>query len=254
MESNLPYDTAKLSPWRAGTPGRAPRNWRAVVYKGRPLCLSISLVSLLGLGCLIAPASACAQLFQQKPSLQVRIGVFAATTLVKDAVSSAALDDSIPGNRSNEVTIRQRPGPIGTLALRLPLRTATQLEVNASIAHSKVQGDDGFESWDVAPVTIGNFMLGFGYLYRNVVALHAGIGMTKLFADERGLFSKGNSIKPMLEGGASTAIDVGRPIDIDVRLQSHSYSTATLRDNGGSGGNVLRAVVQIGTTLWQGGR
>jgi hypothetical protein len=198
--------------------------------------------------------SASAQLFQARPSVQLRVGVFAATTLVKDAVSSAALDDSIPGNRSNEITIRQRPGPIGTLALRLPLRSATQLEVNASLAHSTVRGDDGFGSWDVAPVTVGNFLLGFGYLYRNAVALRAGVGMTKLFAEERGLFSKGNSIKPLLEGGASTAINLGRPIDIDVRLQSHSFTTATLRDNGGSGGNVLRAVVQIGTTLWQGGR
>lgn len=252
VESNLPYQAAQqMSPWRAGTPGRAPRNWRAVVCFRRPLSLFIALA----LTATVAPARAHAQLFSPKPSLQIRIGAFIATPLVKDAVSSPAIDDSIPAPRSDEVVIKQQPGPIGTLALRLPLRSTTQLEVNLSVARSTLRGDDGFEDWDVATVTAGNFVLGFGYLYRQAVAFRAGVGMTRLFASDKGLFTKGNAIKPLLEGGAATAIKVGgRPIDVDLRLQTHSFNTATLQDNGGSGGNVWRGVLQIGTTLWQGGR
>ena len=252
MESNLPYDTATLSPWRAGTPGRAPRNWQAVVCNGRPLCLFIGIVVTAAVFLFTATQSLLAQGFSQRPSVQLRIGAFAATALVKDAVASSAVDDSIPGARSNEVTIRQQPGPIGTLALRLPLRSATQLEVNASVGRSTVRGDDDLESWDVGTVTVGNLVVGFGYLYRGALALRAGVGMTRLFAEDRGMFTKGNSIKPLIEAGASTAINAGIPLDIDLRVQSHSFSTATLRDNGGSGGNVVRAQVQIGTTVWGG--
>jgi hypothetical protein len=177
-----------------------------------------------------------------------------ATTLVSDAVSSRALDDSIPGVRSNLIELRQQPGPIGTLAFRMPLRSRTQLEVSASVAHSVVRGNDGLESWDVANVTVGNFVIGFGYLYRSVVAVRAGVGFTRLFAEERALFNKGNSVKPLLEGGLSSSVGVaGVPIDLDLRLQSHSYGTAALRDSGGSDGNVFRAVLQVGTTLWKAG-
>jgi hypothetical protein len=187
-------------------------------------------------------------------SVQVRLGAFMATTLIDDAVSSRALDDSIPGVRSNSIQLKQKPGPIGTVALRVPLRATTQLEVSASAARSLVRGDDELESWDVANVTIGNFVIGFGYLYRNTVAMHAGVGLTRLFAEERALFSKGNSIKPLVEAGLSSSLGVaGVPIDLDLRVQSHSYGTAALRDSGGADGSVMRGVLQIGTTLWKAG-
>jgi hypothetical protein len=201
------------------------------------------------------PRLAHAQFFPTRTTVQVRIGAFAATPLVTDAVSSRAVDDSIPGERSNEVTIKQQPGPIGTIALRMPLRSTTQLEINASVARSKVRGDDGLGEWDVANATVGNVVFGVGYQYRRIIALRAGVGITKLFVAERGLFTKGNSLKPLLEGGVSTGvIFAGRPFELDLRIQGHSYSTTTLLDDGGTGGNVARAVFQIGTNLWQAGR
>jgi hypothetical protein len=228
---------------------------RAVVYNRRPLCLFIYLVFGTALGLAAMPTAAHAQLFPKKPSLQIRLGGFYSTPLVDDFVSSAAVDDSIPGTRSDKASIRLEPGPIGSLALRLPLRGSTQLEVSASAARSKVRGDDGFETWDVSSATLGNFVLGFGYLYRNAVVVRAGVGATKVFADDRGLFAKGNSIRPLLEGGVSSALPIGnRSIDVDLRVQTHSFTTATLRDNGADSGNVTRLSVQLGYTLWGGGR
>lgn len=254
LEPNLLYMTAQqTNPWRAGTPGRAPRNWRAVVYDRRPLRLFIYLALAACLSAGASPASAQVA-FPAKPSVQIRLGGFLATPLVKDDVSSRAVDDSIPGLRSNRITIKQQPGPIGTIALRVPLRVRTQLEISGSVAHSTVRGDDGRQAWDVMPVTVANIVMGFGYNWRDFVALRLGVGLTRLFAEERGLFSRGNSVKPLLEGGLSTAFAAGgRPIDIDVRLQTHTFGTATLRDNGGADGNVTRAIVQIGTTLWKAG-
>ena len=256
MDSNLLYETAQqLNPWRAGTPGRAPWNWRAVVFlRRRPLRLSIPQV-LCAFAFLAAATPAAGQVsFPDRMTVQLRLGAFGATSLVADEVSSRALDDSIPGLRSNGITIAQKPGPIGTLAIRLPLRARTQLEVSASAGSSMVQGDDGRGEWDVGTATVGNFVVGFGYLYRRLLAVRAGVGVTKLFAEERGLFAKGNSVKPLLEAGAATGISIaGHPIELDVRAQTHSFGTGTLRDNGGENGNVLRVVVQLGTTLWQAG-
>lgn len=256
LESNLLYETAQqMNPWRAGTPGRAPWNWRAVVFLGRrPLRLSISH-GLLVFAVFAAASPAAGQArFPERMTVQLRVGAFGATSLVQDEVSSRAVDDSIPGTRSDGVTIRQKPGPIGTLAVRLPMRASTQVEVNASAARSMVQGDDGLGKWDVAPATVANFVVGFGFSYRRVVAVRAGVGLTKLFVEERGMFSRGNSLRPLLEAGVASGVMVGgRPIELDVRAQTHSFATATLRDNGAGAGNVMRLVIQLGTTLWMAG-
>lgn len=238
-----------MNPWRAGTPGRAPRNWRAVVEYWRPLRLFIYLTCLLT----AAPAPADAQLKQPtSPVIKLRVGAFYATPLVRDAVGSTALDDSIPGTRSDEITLQQKISPIGTLAVVFPLRSKAQIELNASIARSRISGDDGLQQWDAANATVANTMVSLGYLYRGFAVLHAGVGLTRIYAEERGLFSKGNSIKPILEAGVATSFNMaGRPIELNGRVQSHSFGTATLRDNGGSDGGVLRFVLQLGTVLWQ---
>ncbi|MGQ0563427.1 MAG: hypothetical protein ACT443_16340 [Gemmatimonadota bacterium] len=190
--------------------------------------------------------------FPGKTSVQIRLGAFMATTLVSDAVSSRALDDSIPGRRSHRISLRQQPGPIGTLALRVPLRPTTQLELSAAAGRSLVRGDDGLTTWDFTNATVANLILGFGYIYRQRIGLHAGVGMTKLFAEERGLFSRGNSVKPLLELGISTGVRLGVPVQLDLRIQTHSYGTATLRDDSGADGNVARIVFQVGTVLGKG--
>lgn len=245
------YEGAQqMNPWRAGTPGRALRNRQAVVRYWRPLCCFVYL------GCLaLAPFQVAAgQDLSSKPTVSLRLGGFYATPLAKDAVSSVGLDDAIPGERSNEIKLQQKPGPIATLAAHFPMRANTSIELSTSVGRSAIRGDDGLASWDAMTATIGNAIVGFGFWYRRAILLHGGVGLTKIFAEERGLFAKGNAIKPIIDLGASRAVMMGsRPIELDFRMQSHSFGTATLRDNGGSDGNVVRATVQIGTTLWQGG-
>lgn len=250
LDSILLYNDAQQILRRAGTPGRAPWNWRAVVILWRPLRLFVALFAIL-----TATRAAHAQSsFPTHASVQIRLGAFAATPLVKDEVSSFAVDSAIVGRRSQGITIRQGISPIATIAGRFPMRARTQLEVNGSVARSKLDGDDGLESWDAGDVTVANAVVGFGYFYRSLFAIRGGVGFTKLFAPARGIFSEGNSIKPLLEAGISRGFDVGgRTVDLDLRAQSHGFGTATFRDNGGNTGNVTRVVVQLGTTLWKAG-
>jgi hypothetical protein len=243
LESNLLYGTAQqTNPWRAGTPGRAPRNRQAVVVNRRPLSLFIGLFF-----CATFVASAHAQ---QHPSIQFRLGAFYATPLVKDAVSSAALDQAIPGQRSHNVNVREGIGPIGTVAVRLPLRGTMHLELSGSAAQTKIRGDDGLQTWDVANATVGDLVFSVGGWYRGTIAWRGGIGATRLFTAQRGVFSKGNGIRPLLEAGIGAQL--AKRFELSARVQTHSFGTTTLRDNGGSDGNVLRGIIQVGTTLWQG--
>jgi hypothetical protein len=241
LESNLLYKAAQqMNPWRAGTPGRAPRNWRAVV-EWRPLRLFIPTIAVLALS-----QRAAAQ------SVEVRLGALYATPLIKDAVSSRAVNDSIPGPRSSGIQLQQKIAPVATVALHLPTRGKSDIEVSAAVAHSMLEGDDGMEKWDVAGVTTGNLVVSLGYRSSQLITLHAGVGVTKLFAKQTALFTSGNSIKPLAEFGVSAGKRIAnRELHLDARVQTHAFGTATMRDNNLSDGSVLRGIVQVGTTVWQ---
>lgn len=241
LDSKLPYTTAQqTNPQRAGTPGRALRNRRAVVEIRRPLCLFLLLLAS-------APAHA-QHASSGKPSLQLRVGAFMASALVRDFVTGSPGPDSISASPSNEIEIKQKPGPIASVSLLFPLRGSTRFEVGAAAASSKLKGDDGRQTWSVGNSLAGNLVVGFGHTYRGLADLHLGVGVTRLFVENRGMFSNGNSARALFEAGVSTAL---RGIDFDLRAQMHKYGTATLRENGGSDGRVLRIVLQAGRTLWR---
>ena len=233
LESNLLYVTAQqMILRRAGTPGRAPWIWRAVVIT-------------------MAAASSFYTTPLSAQSVQVRIGAFVASPLLKDALSSLAVDTTIKGTRSDGITIKQSVSPIATVALRIPMRTRTSLELSGSVARSQLKGSDGLQNWNAGNLTIANAGLSLGYLYRTSLTLHGGVGFTRFFAPDIGMFSRKNPIRPMLEGGVSAPINVAKhAIEIDVRAQSHAFG---IGEAGSSDGNVTRIVAQVGTTLWKAG-
>jgi len=241
LEPNLLYETAQqMNPWRAGTPGRAPRNRRAVV-EWRPLRFFIPVICLTALG---RPVAA--------QSIELRLGAAYATPLIKDAVSSRAVNDSIPGLRSSAIQLQQKIGPIATVALHLPSRGKSDIEISGSVGHAMLEGDDGLQTWNVVGVTTGSLVVSLGYRYSGLLTLHAGLGATRLFAEQTALFTAGNSIRPLAEIGVSAGKRLGGfPLYLDARLQTHSFGTATMHDNNLSDGSVIRGVLQLGTTVWQ---
>ena len=209
------------------------------------LCCAVALPALT--------ASLSAQdVISSKPGWQVRLGVMHFSPLVEDAVRSGAVADSIPAHQSDHITVQQQLAPTVALAVLYPLRPQFDLELSAAYASSTLQGEDDFGSWEVDQVGVANAVVGFGWRYRTVLSLHGGVGITRLFGSEAGLFAEGNGIRPMLEGGASLVMPFYRALRLDARLQTHSFSTATLRNEGSSDGNVLRGVGGISFTF--GGR
>jgi hypothetical protein len=82
-----------------------------------------------------------------------------------------------------------------------------------------------------------------------MISLHGGVGITKLFGTDTGLFADGNGIRPMVEAGASLAMPFYPALRLDARFQSHTFSTTTLRNEGGNDGNVMRVLAGASLTL-----
>jgi hypothetical protein len=244
LESNLLYaPVQQTKPWRAGTPGRAPRYRRAVVDYRRPLCLFLAFLAGFASSSLAQDPS------PKKIGWQVRIGAAAFSPLVEDKVRSRAVGDSIDTPASEMVTVRQQIAPAVAIAALLPLRDRTELEVSAGFASSALRGEDDFETWDVTTVSVVNALIGIAWAYRPSVIAHGGVGFTQLFGGGDGLFAEGNSIKPLIEAGASVVMPFHPAVQVDARLQTHRFATATLRDEDAEEGSVFRVLLTGSYTL-----
>ena len=198
------------------------------------------------------PTAAHAQ--DRKIGLQVRVGAMAFSPLVEDAVRSRAVADSIQADIATSITARQGIAPAIALAALVPLRGRTDLEVTVGFATSKLTGKDDFESWDVATVGVANALFGIAFAYRPSLLVHGGVGITKLFASEEGMFAKGNGIRPLVEAGLSYGFSSYPAFRIDARAQTHTYATTSLRDEDAAEGSVFRILVSGSYTPGRGAR
>ena len=78
---------------------------------------------------------------------------------------------------------------------------------------------------------------------------HGGVGFTRLFGSDEGMFAEGNSIKPLLEAGASVIMPFNSAVALDARLQTHRFATQSMRDEDAEEGSVFRVVLSGSYTL-----
>ena len=210
------------------------------------------LLRLLALSALLlgsANPAFAQQTSPRKIGWQVRVGAAAFSPLVDDKVRSRAVADSIDVDASETVTVRQQIAPAIAVAALLPLRERTELEISAGFATSAAKGEDDFESWDVATVSVANLLLGLSYAYRPTINAHGGVGFTRLYGGGDGMFAEGNSIKPLVEVGASVVMPFNPAVQIDARLQTHRFATQSLRDEDAEEGSVFRVLLTGSYTI-----
>jgi hypothetical protein len=250
LDPNLLYTAPQQTkPWRAGTPGRAPRYRRAVVDFRWPLRLFMA--TKLALAALLAalaatPQPTAAQENSNLPTVQIRLGAMLFTPLVKQTVREVR-DSSL--GATHAVSVRQQPAPVFSAAVIYPLRERLTAELSASFARSTLQGEDDLGEWKAADLSVLNAVLCVRYQRMARTSIDFGVGVTKLAGSSTGMFTKGNGLRPLFEGGVTTDLPTAWPLQLVVRAQTHSFTTGTLQDEGADAGQVWRGALQLATSF-----
>jgi hypothetical protein len=190
---------------------------------------------------LLTPAGAAAQ------RIEARIGVLAATTLVRDEGASGALQRALNLGTSAPTELTLSPAPSGAVLVVQPIGPRTAIEAQGMVALSKLQAKNRENDWQAQQVSIAVLTVGLRYRYRGGVWLHGGVGVNRFFTESRGIFSDGSSVMPLIEVGAMTRIPAGAlPIHLAARVQTHTFGTPVLRREGANDGKPIRFLVQLG--------
>src|SRR5687768_2129032 len=156
------YLGATTKPWRAGTPGRAPRYRRAVVDYRRPLCLFMPMKFAFIAVTAALTVSALPAFGQEspRPIFHFRVGAMAFTPLVEQNVREVR--DSALG-AIHPITVKQQPAPVISAGVSYPMRAKLTAELSASYAWSALRGQDDLSEWDAADVSVINAIVGVRY-------------------------------------------------------------------------------------------
>ena len=237
------YLGATTKPWRAGTPGRAPRYRRAVVDYRRPLCLFMHIKFVL---VAVFAALTASALPASAQSFHFRVGAMVFTPLVEQNVREVR--DSALG-AIHPITVKQQPAPVISAGVSYPLRAQLMAELSGSYAWSALRGEDDLGEWDAADLSLINVIMGVRYRRWPTFSIDGGVGFTKLMGSSTGMFSKGNGLRPVFEAGITADMPGRIPMQIIARAQTHMFTTGTLHDESADQGQVWRGLVQLGTTF-----
>ena len=191
-------------------------------------------------------SGAAAQQVETRPWFDAKLGVALSSRLVRDAVASKVVGDSIPVDFASPVDVKLRPSPVITLSAGFPLSGRSAVEASASYGLGRIFATDGAAEWDVQDAGLATAIVGLRQTVKPWLDLHGGVGATKFFSESRGLFSAGSDVQPIFEVGASTQFDLPVRVLLDARLQAHTFGTEALRQDGASDGRVMRLVIQGG--------
>ena len=178
---------------------------------------------------------------------EARLGVLASTALVKDEGATRGLGNALGANVLGPTELKLVPAPAASALMVSSIGKRTQLEVSGMFALSKLRASNQGGDWDVQDVSVATITVGGRYQRWSNVALSVGAGATHFFTDDRGIFSEGNGLMPLVELGALARIPAGTlPLHATVRLQSHTFGTPALRREASSEGKPVRLLVQVG--------
>ncbi|MGH7461347.1 MAG: hypothetical protein ACREMA_10005 [Longimicrobiales bacterium] len=179
--------------------------------------------------------------------LEVRLGALASTALVEDLGPNSALARRIPADDQGPVRLGLAPAPIATVGVVHDLSSHASLELMGSVAVSKLRAQTRDDEWDTQDISMAALTAGVRYQYRPRLYLHAGLGLTRFFSEDTGIFVDGTGMLPLLELGVSTSIPLrALPLRAGARIQTHTFGTDALRRDGASDGRVARLLLQVG--------
>ena len=166
---------------------------------------------------------------------------------MRDEGATTGLGNALGATVLAPTELKLAPAPAASALLVSSIGKRTQLEVSGMFAYSKLRASNEGGDWDVQDVSVATVTVGGRYQKWDRVALSAGAGATHFFSDDRGIFSEGNGLMPLVEVGALARIPAGTlPLHLTVRLQSHTFGTPALRREAAGEGKPVRLLVQVG--------
>ena len=104
------------------------------------------------------------------------------------------------------------------------------MELTGSLAVSTLRAETEVNEWDMQDVSLAALSVSVRHQDWQRIALHGGLGITRLFSESTGIFSQGSRILPLLELAHPPQFHVGAlPIRAGARLQTHTFSTPAHR-------------------------
>jgi hypothetical protein len=178
---------------------------------------------------------------------EARLGVLASTVLVRDGGASAGLARALGATVLAPTELKLSPAPAASALMVSALGARTQLELSGMFALSKLRASNDGGDWDVQDVSVATLTIGARYQRWRRFAVSLAAGGTHFFTDDRGIFSAGNGLMPLVELGALARIPAGTlPLHATVRVQSHNFGTPALRREAAGEGKPVRLLVQLG--------
>ncbi len=188
----------------------------------------------------------------QGVAVEARVGVAALTPLVRDAIASSVLVDSLlpPGREVAAASVAVVPSPVVTLVFRQERRRPVVLEAELGWTFGRVRAGGGAGGYSLGTVGVAQAAVAARWQARARVHASAGAGVLSYRGWSRGVFRGAPSYEPMLEAGAGLRLPAGDSrLTLELTVQGHPFHTAALADAGERSGGVLRGLLQAGILL-----
>lgn len=187
--------------------------------------------------------------------VEVRAGVAASTALVRDAIATGSVADSVlpPGKTVQAASVSVAPSPVVTVAFVQESAGRLGLEAELGWTFGRLHVAGGAGGYRLGTVGIGQAAVAARWQLPKRSYARAGAGVLGYGGWSAGVFRGDRRLEPMAEVGAGSRLPVaGSRVTIGLTLQAHPFRTAGLADAGEQSGGVLRGLLQAGIVL--GGR
>lgn len=194
------------------------------------------------------------QLAGQSLRPELRLGWLASTTLVEDLLASPALRQQYSGVVAGSPRAWAAAAPVVSAGARVAVKPRVAVSGLVGWQPTQLRVEDAGGTRDVESISILHGLLEATYTPRSPVLLSAGFGVLGYRAEDRGLFSGGTELSPLVRAGAGAAVPVGAHLaTLRAVGEFHRFSTPAIRTAGGQTAGVGRFGVEASFT-WGGAR
>ncbi len=185
----------------------------------------------------------------QHPTVEVRAGAVKSSALAEDEVANPLLRSGLGTLFAGGVRAVPTVGPVFEVALGLPLRHRSTLDLSFGWTATHLDAHDGDGVRRMQNLSAAHLTIGVRYPLFWKTDAGCGFGALHYYATG-GLFENGSELAPLLECNTGVHVPLaGTRVVLRATGQAHRFRTPVLRDAGAQSGSVFRFLLQAGFEL-----